>query len=155
MFAVRKATVKDADWITSLLRNAQINDQGVDEHLEQFLVVEDSREPGTRIGTVGLEIYRNKGLLRSFVMESGSWNATTGLELIGVVLAHARRLELDEVYLMTSIAQPIFEHFGFVLVDWETIPVEIRQSDHARRAKAEGGVAMVNRRLSRPRSPVV
>ncbi|PTM56770.1 GNAT family N-acetyltransferase [Desmospora activa] len=145
MFAVRKATIADVDWITGVLQNANINDQGVDKHLDRFLVVEDPLKPGTRVGTVGMEVYGDQGLLRSFVMESQSWNAAAGLELIGVVLAHTRRLGLRNVYLITGIAQPIFEHFGFQSVDWDEIPEEIRQSDHAFRAKREGGVAMVHR----------
>jgi amino-acid N-acetyltransferase len=148
MFAVRKATQRDAVWIREVLRKAQMNNEGVDEHLEQFLVIEDSRQPGNRVGTVGLEIYGKRGLLRSFVLDQVSWNAATGLKLIGVVLTHASRLGLEEVYLMTGNAQPIFEYFGFVPVKWEDMPNDIRQSDHASYARDLGGVAMVNRPLS-------
>lgn len=148
MFTVRKATTADVEWIISLLRNANINDRGVDKHLHRFLVVEDPAQSNSRVGTVGLEVYGEQGLLRSFVMESESWNATAGLQLIGVVLAYTGRLGLRNIYLLTGMAQTIFEHFGFREVDWEKVPADIRRSDHAFRAKREGGVAMVYRRSS-------
>ncbi|OYD07998.1 GNAT family N-acetyltransferase [Paludifilum halophilum] len=138
MFTVRKATAEDIESITHLLRTAGTNDEGVDKHLDHFLIVEDPRvQPPRIVGTAGIEIYGNRGLLRSFVMKTDSWNAKVALELIGVILAHTGRSGLKEVYLMAGIAQHIFEHFGFRSVEWEDLPESIRRSDHIQKMEKE------------------
>src|SRR5690606_38688724 len=101
MVAVRRADKGDGETIARLLRQAGISDRGVDDHLGHFLIVEEEGSCRT-IGTVGLEIYGDKGLLRSFVMESDAWNGKTGLELIDVVLSYVRQSELREIYLLAG-----------------------------------------------------
>ncbi|PTX62500.1 amino-acid N-acetyltransferase [Melghirimyces profundicolus] len=144
MFTVRRANHSDRETIVRLLRQAGLSADGTDAHLENFLIVED---PVSRreLGTVGLEIYGDRGLLRSFVMESDAWNAKTGMELIAVVLTYARKTGLKEVYLMAGITASIFEHFGFEPVDWEELPEEIRHSAHKREVEPGEGVPMVCR----------
>lgn len=146
MFTVRRARSEDLEAITKLLRSAGTNEQGVDEHVHHFLVIEDpSVQPPRFVGTAGLERYGEKGLLRSFVMESDSWNAKVGLELIQVVLGHAHQAGLQEVYLLAGIAHNIFEHLGFIRVDWRELPEGIRQSDHLRQMEGKNTVPMMYR----------
>jgi amino-acid N-acetyltransferase len=131
VFTVRHANQGDREAILQLLQQAGVSKKGVDRHLENFLLVEEPPK-GRKVGTVGLEIYGDRGLLRSFVMERSSWNAKTGLELITVVLSFVQRLELKEIYLLTGISPNLFEYFGFQPVKWEELPGEIRHSADVR-----------------------
>ncbi|MFC4077335.1 GNAT family N-acetyltransferase [Salinithrix halophila] len=149
MFTVRRAVSEDVERITGILRNAGVNEKGVDKHVERFLVVEDpSVTPKRMVGTVGLEVYGDRGLLRSFVMDNQSWNARTGMELIELVLQFARKSGLSEIYLLAGISSNIFEYFGFRPLAWEDLPLDVRQSEHVHQSKTEGGQPMVYRRAN-------
>lgn len=143
MFAVRRAVQEDRESILRLLRQAGVSESGMDRHLMNFLIVE---EPVTqrKVGTVGMEVHGDRGLLRSFVMENRAWNAHTGLKLITVVLSFVQQMKLKEIYMLSGISANIFEAFGFEPVKWEDLPREIRQSASARVESSEG-VPMVYR----------
>ncbi|SFS34829.1 GNAT family N-acetyltransferase [Marininema halotolerans] len=139
LFTVRRAKPEDISEIEKLLLHAGLNERGIEEHLPFFLVVEDPTfEPTRLVGTAGMEVYGNRGLLRSFVMENHSWNAKSALELIETVLAFAKKSGLTEVYLLAGISGNIFEHFGFRPVVWEEVPLEIRESNHLYQSEMAG-----------------
>ncbi|QKI83526.1 GNAT family N-acetyltransferase [Kroppenstedtia eburnea] len=147
MFTVRRAIPEDREAILQLLQQAGVSEKGVDRHLGNFLLVEEPLE-GRKVGTAGLEIHGDRGLLRSFIMERNAWNAKTGMELIAVVLSFVQRLELKEIYLLTGVSPKIFECFGFQPVKWEELPGEIRDSVDDR-VKESAAVPMVYRRIGR------
>ncbi|SDW40695.1 amino-acid N-acetyltransferase [Marininema mesophilum] len=148
MFTVCRAVTEDVDRIQEILRHAGLNEQGIEEHLPYFLVVEDPAvEPVRLVGTAGMEVYGDRGLLRSFVMEKNSWNAKSAIELVEKVLNFARQSGLVEVYLLAGISGSIFEHFGFHSVEWEEIPEDIRNSEHLHQSELAGKELFVLRKV--------
>ncbi|SMO67400.1 GNAT family N-acetyltransferase [Melghirimyces algeriensis] len=144
MYSVRQANTKDRETIVRLLRQASVSDWGVECHPENFLMVDDCRSHQS-VGTVGLEVYGTKGVLRSFVLEKRFRNAKSILELIGVILSHVQRSSLQEIYLITGINPDIFQVFGFEPLDWESLPEEIRSSAQNRNVGPQEGIPMIYR----------
>ena len=126
---VRLAKKNDMIIMEQLLEKASLNKEGLAEHFDNFLVVEDLRsQPPHIVGMVGLEIYGEKGILRSLVLRSESWNSKVGVELLALILSYGWRKGLKEVYLMTRSSQAFFEYWGFVEMDWSELPDVLRQS---------------------------
>ncbi|GGE05350.1 hypothetical protein GCM10011571_03040 [Marinithermofilum abyssi] len=139
MFAIRKACTSDVPAIMHLLKEAGMNEQGVDKHPEHFLVVEDpGKSPVRTVGTVGLEVHGDVGLLRSFVLDQTCWNGKTSMELLHVVFQFVRQMELTAVYLFAGIDPRVFEAFGFQGISPDELPEAIRNSDHAVRLAGSG-----------------
>lgn len=127
---VRLAKESDIITMEQLLEKAGLNKEGLADHLENFLVVEDVRDgdkPNV-VGMVGLEIYGKRGILRSLVLRSESWNSKVGVELIALIISYGWRRGLREVFLMTRNSQPFFEHWGFIEISWDQVPKALQKS---------------------------
>ena len=86
---IRIATEKDLLPIQHLLAKASLSERGIEQNIENFLVVED---PDKKIiGTVGIEPIGKDGLLRSLVMASESWNAKIGLNFIELEVSYGKQ----------------------------------------------------------------
>jgi amino-acid N-acetyltransferase len=144
---MRLAKPSDLSDIIRMLVKANLNTSGVEQHLERFIVVEVQPNAATMnkriIGTAGIERWGKDGLLRSFVMESESWNAQVGLDLIKVVMSLARNEQLECLYLMTSSSQPFFTYLGFQQVGWDQVPDDVKQSSHFESYNPENAAIMV------------
>ena len=138
MFVIRKAEVGDIASILQLLQDARLNQQGVDEHLHSFLVVEEQTDAGNQIvGSAGMEIHHEHGLLRSFVMKKAPWNGRVGLQLFGILLSWAEQRGIKELYLLAGVTQSFFLQIGFYPIKWEEIPKPVRASEHMRQTGME------------------
>ncbi|OEF96766.1 GNAT family N-acetyltransferase [Desulfuribacillus alkaliarsenatis] len=129
---VRLAKKSDIISMEYLLEKAKLNKDGITEHLENFLVVEDLRDENYSniVGMVGLEIYEQRGILRSLVLRSEKWNSKVGVELIALIISYGWRRGLKEIFLMTHNSQAFFEYWGFAEVNWDDVPDELRKSTH-------------------------
>ena len=80
------------------------------------------------VGTIGLEIYGNKGLLRSLVISPQYRKLGIAYLLVGRILTLAQSMHLDKVFLLTTTAEDYFEKIGFKIIVRENVPDEIKQS---------------------------
>jgi N-acetylglutamate synthase-like GNAT family acetyltransferase len=141
MFIIRRVVERDLTPVRQLLREAQLNDQGVEDHLEHFFVVEypgEKKEDQALVGAVGMEVYKPYGLLRSFVLERSSWNLKIGLQMIQILLSYAGHLKLSHVYLLAGASLPFFEQMGFTAISLDELPEEIRASPHLEHTVSQG-----------------
>jgi amino-acid N-acetyltransferase len=127
---VRLAKENDMIAMEQLLDKTKLNKVGIAENLDNFLVVEDLRsEPlPSIVGMVGLEIYGDKGILRSLVLRSEGWNSKVGVELIALIISYGWRKGLKEIYLMASSSRSFFEYWGFVELAWDDVPDQLKVS---------------------------
>lgn len=142
MFAIRQATEKDIFQIKRLLRDANVNEKGVEESVQHFFVVEEINEEDVgvsqMVGAVGMEVHGQYGLLRSFVLQRANWNPRVGLQLIDILLSYAVKSKLSKVYMLAGDCNAFFEQIGFSAVEKEELPEEIQCSTHMKRSIANG-----------------
>ena len=104
--------------IAALLKAATLPYEDIDAHLDDFVVAVDGRRV---VGAVGLErLGAAGGLLRSLVVSDSERGRGLGEGLYAQIVARARRLGLDELYLMTTTAEKFFARRGFVRIDRAT-----------------------------------
>lgn len=125
---IRIATEKDLLPIQHLLAKASLSERGIEQNIDNFLVVEDPEKK--IIGTVGFEPIENDGLLRSLVMSSESWNAKIGLDFIELAVSYGKQKGYETLYLLTNSSLPFFEYIGFRILEENEIPKHLRASEH-------------------------
>jgi len=120
---------REGDWkaIGQLLQESglPIADLGPDK-LDGFLVVEDGDELA---GLIGLQVFGTTGLLRSLVVAQQARSAGLGGELVGALESAAQTAGIRELWLLTIDAERFFERQGFDIVNRETVPNVIRETD--------------------------
>ncbi|MFC0561082.1 hypothetical protein [Halalkalibacter alkalisediminis] len=133
---VRKAKEKDMLPIQRLVAKAGLRDEGIEQYIESFLVVED--EDQNLIGTVGVEQYETEGLLRSLVLDSPIWTAQLSLEFLQLTLKYAEEQNMETIYLCAKGTNALFHQLGFREIEKEEVPEQISRSPHFKRnAKAD------------------
>jgi amino-acid N-acetyltransferase len=121
----REAQNKDLAAICRLLDSAGLPTAGVADHLSRFIVMMDE---DSLVGTVGLEVYGDRALLRSLAVHPAHRRQGRGEALFQAVMSLAGRLKIREVYLLTETAEPFFRRRGFTRIDRAEVPAEVRTS---------------------------
>lgn len=129
MKKLRSATKEDQWALQVFLRQANISTIGLEEKIEDFIILEEE-EQGI-CGTIGIETIGKDGLLRSLVI-GPSVNQLHLLQMFEHTQQHARRKELDKLYLVTNKREYIqfFELLGFHPQEIHNVPTEITESPH-------------------------
>lgn len=93
------------------------------EHLPAFHVVRD----GDRLlGSAGLEVFDDGGLLRSLAVAAEARGAGLGGRLVDMVESDARRRGLPALYLLTTTASGFFSARGYRPIDRQHVPLAVR-----------------------------
>jgi len=122
---IRRATLRDLDTIKQLLESASLPTLGVAEHVQHFLVAENS---ATIVGTIGLEVYGDTALLRSAVVIPNMQSKGIGGLLYSHNLDQARRLRVRRLLLLTNTAEEYFARKGFKRIDKKSVTGPITTS---------------------------
>jgi amino-acid N-acetyltransferase len=96
-----------------------------DEHLEHFFFVGSDGSPS---GLVGLEIYGSDALLRSLVVAETARTQGVGAALVQHAEDYAVSHHVDAIYLLTTTAEPFFEHRGYRRIDRSEAPQTIQST---------------------------
>ncbi|NEU30416.1 hypothetical protein GN156_06425 [bacterium LRH843] len=128
---VRKAEEKDLLLIQRLVAKAGLREDGIEHHIDRFLVVKD--EDDQLIGTVGLEKYKSDGLLRSLVLTSAVWTPRLSLEFLQLALSYAEEQKIKNLYLCSKGTNSLFHQLGFRNIREDDVPEKVRTSPHFKR----------------------
>ncbi|MCK0470031.1 hypothetical protein [Halalkalibacter sp. APA_J-10(15)] len=132
---VRKAKQEDLLKVQRLVAKAGLRDEGIEHIIEHFLIVENDAEQ--LIGTVGIEMYEEVGLLRSLILQSPEWDAKLSLEFLQLTLKYAEEQKLKTVYLCAKATSALFHQLGFREVVKESIPKAIQESAHFKKHQTD------------------
>jgi amino-acid N-acetyltransferase len=122
---IRPAVPADLENILALLAEVGLPAAGVRDHLPHFLVLEIE---GELAGTVGLELYGRRALLRSLAVSPRRQGTGLGRRLCRALLDRAESLRLEEIVLLTETAAIFFEKHGFRAVSREEVSPALRNS---------------------------
>ena len=136
---LRAANFGDTKAIERLLGVVGLPEEGVRQHLENFLVVHSD---GELVGVAGFEVYGEVGLLRSVAVVPSKRGRGIGAKLVANVQRQACARGILELYLLTDSAAPFFERHGYHRVSRSVAPIEIRQSEEFRHLCPESALLM-------------
>ena len=122
---IRSAASRDLRAIERLLEANKLPLVGVRDGIDDFLVAE---RDGVVVGVIGLEIYDDRGLLRSAAVDTDERGTGVGAALVSALIENGRARQLEELVLLTTTAERWFPRFGFVTISRDETPAPIRRS---------------------------
>lgn len=124
-YLIRPAAAEDLPLIQSLLKSVKLPLEGVEENLADFLTLS---QEGKIIGTVGLEIYGDKALLRSLGVAPQEQGKGYGIHLYQAIIRKAQEQGIGEIYLLTETAENFFAARGFEKISREIVDEGVKTS---------------------------
>lgn len=111
--------------VITLLQSLHLPTEDLTGNLENFFVALGANEI---IGTVGLEIYGEYGLLRSLAVDPQLQGKGIGHSLVSYIEQYAQNKGLKELYLLTETAKDYFEKKTYQLIARDKAAEAIKQS---------------------------
>ncbi len=126
MVDLRNAVPSDLEAVTSLLREAGLPTEGVEDQFPaQYMV---ATVKGSVVGVAGLELHGRAGLFRSLAVRPTFRGTGVGTALLRERTECARGLGLSQVFLLTTSAPGYFEKLGFLRTERGAVPEELAKS---------------------------
>lgn len=122
---ISKAGIEDIETLSRLLRNENLPPDDIEKWIDYFLVLKDN---DITIGGVGLEVWGEIALFRSFVIAENYRNKGLGKELYDAIMLKAKKMNLHSIVLLAKGAIGFFENRGFSFISREELSPEIKNS---------------------------
>jgi amino-acid N-acetyltransferase len=126
MYSILNAAQVDLKAINLLLSAENLPVVEANEMAPYYFKVQT--KDNIKIGAIGLELYGKFGLLRSLVVDKNHRDNGIANLLITEVFKVAQKLDLFEMYLLTTTADKYFLKKGFKIVSRNETPDEIKSS---------------------------
>ena len=123
---LRAASRDDLPRIIHFLRENKLTEVGVDEYVENFIIIEGKDNRLT--GIAGLETYGKCGLIRSVAVSRRARRKGIGKLLVETIIQNARAKNVQAVYLLTVNAEGYFNRFGFQTVNRQDVDLSVKMS---------------------------
>jgi amino-acid N-acetyltransferase len=117
------AKPEDFEEIRDLLKSANLPFEDVENGIGHFLLAKNEEQ---LIGCIGLQICDDNALLRSLAVSEKQRGRGLGTALVQEILEYASRLNLQNIYLLTTTAESFFKKHGFVNANRTEAPDAIR-----------------------------
>jgi amino-acid N-acetyltransferase len=126
---IEGANDSDLEEIYSLLKLVKLPIEGVKEIINNFLllirVIDEKEEI---VGCIGLEIFKQYALLRSAAIHPDHQGKNYGKQLTLAIVAYAKLVGVQQLFLLTDTAEKFFEKFGFNKIDRTQVPDLVKTS---------------------------
>ena len=125
MIQFHAATTEDLEEIIELLAENVLPSSDVHKHINHFFI---AKKGDKVIGSIGLEVYNNHGLLRSLAVSKEYRNLNIGKELYSTLLSYSRKNRINTLHLLTTTAETYFKKLDFTLTDRNLAPESIKKT---------------------------
>lgn len=122
---IKPFSESDISPIIELLRECNLPVSDVESGKQDFIIAETN---GIIVGCIGLEVYGENGLLRSFAVKQSFRNQKTGEKLYRKILQLCDEKGVKQLFLLTTTAEGYFEKSGFCKIDRQNVPHAIIQT---------------------------
>jgi amino-acid N-acetyltransferase len=122
---IQQATEKDLDAIKKLLDDNNLPTTDIhQDNIQLFIGLIDDKI----MSVIGLEKYKNVGLLRSLAVTDLFKNQQVGSRLIRHIVDLCASEHIDKIYLLTTTAEKYFVKFGFTKIERMEAPDILKQT---------------------------
>jgi N-acetylglutamate synthase-like GNAT family acetyltransferase len=134
---IRQANRHDLEELKEYLAKAGLSAEGLTEETASYFLLLENDEDCTWRGTLGIEPFPGKGLLRSLVVDSGQAQNDI-LHLFQHALVLAKENSLQDLYMATNKHEAVsfFKILGFQLLEEEELPEDLSRSEHIKHITA-------------------
>lgn len=134
------ASAQDESGIKALLGTCDLpSDDISSSHMGNFFIIQDS---GQIVGSVGLEICRGFGLVRSLALSEHLRGRRLGIQLVEQIEGYARTQQIRSIYLLTTRADRFFTRLGYQTIPRRNAPVPVQETAEFQSICPESAVCM-------------
>lgn len=138
---IAPAAAGDRGEVVALLEACGLPPAGIDDHFPHAFLVARG-EYGALLGTAGVEMYGEAGLLRSVAVAEAARGQGLGERLSRAAMDVAAERGVREMFLLTTGAEGYFPRLGFTRVAREEMPAALGASEQMRGACPATAIAM-------------
>lgn len=117
---------RELDSLRSFLRVNELPADDLKLSNSLYLTYYNSNEE--LVGSGGLEFYGNKALLRSLAVSQSMRSQTLGKQIVADLIEQVKSKDIKEIYLLTLTAYYFFLKLGFIEINRNEVPEEIKSS---------------------------
>ncbi len=117
--------IRDLEEITTLLKDNNLPYKDLQTSNVDFL---SSKNNGKVIGCIGIEVYDEEGLLRSFAVDDVYKSKGIGGRLLNALLDKSKAKGIKRLHLLTTTADVYFAKKGFNVSERRSAPTSIVNS---------------------------
>ncbi|MGY5855091.1 MAG: GNAT family N-acetyltransferase [Candidatus Thorarchaeota archaeon] len=110
-----------------MLDSVSVPSDDIDPDFTKFFVVREG-DSSKIIGCIGLELFTGTALFRSFAVDPMYQGNQIGQSLINRLLDEAAQASSEAVYVCKAKVPGLFLKIGFIGIDLDDVPNEIRNS---------------------------
>lgn len=122
---IQQATEREFDAIKKLLDDNNLPTTDIyQDNIQLFIGLIDDKI----MSVIGLEKYKNVGLLRSLAVTDLFKNQQVGSRLIRHIVDLCASEHIDKIYLLTTTAEKYFVKFGFTKIERMEAPDILKQT---------------------------
>lgn len=125
MITYKFADKKNIPAIQSLLAKENLPCVDINCAKQVFIIAKANKKI---VGCVGLEPYKNYGLLRSLTVKNDFRNKAIGTKLVKLMSAYACTQKIKKLFILTITAKDFFESKGFCQINRTAAPRLIKNS---------------------------
>lgn len=120
------ASVQEVSGIKALLGACELPSDDINSsYMENFFIIQDS---GQIVGSVGLEICGEFGLVRSLALSKSLRGRGLGKQLVEHIERYARTQKIRSIYLLTTSADRFFTRLGYQTILRENAPMPVQET---------------------------
>lgn len=112
--------------LQQFLKKNKLPSQDVKLEGSLYFTYQDEHE--NIIGSGGLEVYGKNALLRSLAVDEHHRNKKLGVSIVNDLMAKAKSLNIENLFLLTETAREFFEKKGFQDIARTEVPEALRNS---------------------------
>ncbi len=115
---------EDSTFFTQLLEANKLPVSDLYPGVKKFLLLSESKV----IGTGGLEIFSNIGLIRSVSVADAYKGKGYGKQISSMLESVAKQLNIQELFLLTDTAKDFFAKLDYQVIERNEVPPSIRET---------------------------
>ena len=120
-----QVTTSDLPAVLTLLELVDLPVEGVKEHFSHFFVITNDN---IIVGSVGVEVYKDSGLLRSLAIHPNYQGKGLGQKMVNHVEQYSVEQNLKTLYLLTETAETFFFKLGYEYIGRDEVDLDVQQS---------------------------
>jgi amino-acid N-acetyltransferase len=139
-----KSDINYLETVKELLKISKLPYEDINDHFDNFYAAILNGEVA---GVIGLEIYSEIALLRSFAVKNNFQNRGIGKKLLNKIFEISKGLKIEYLYLLTTTAQGYFSKYDFLVIDKNLLPEAIKNTREFQSICPKSAVSMYRKLL--------
>ena len=124
MYAISPINQNNFVAAITLLKISNLPTEDIADTTRLFAATDEN----TVAGTIGIEFYQDKALLRSLAVAEDKRSLGLGKELVDFIEQYAKANGANELVLLTTTAADYFKKRGYEVIERNDVPEEIKKS---------------------------